>query len=98
MVGKCNRGEPPCGARAAYRVVMSSALAVDPIQAAIRRARAVVFFDRRSLYQPGLRELAALLGVAMLVVEAEDPIDAKERLFQNIDHVRRARLSPSLLK
>lgn len=54
--------------------------------------RGVVLFDRRSLYQPGLRELASQLGVALLVVEADDPVDAKERLFKNLDGIRRALL------
>lgn len=52
-------------------------------------ARAIVLFDRRSLYQPGLRELAAELGVGLLAVEADDPVEAKERLFKNLDGVRR---------
>jgi hypothetical protein len=52
--------------------------------------RAVVFLDRRSLYQPGLRELAAQLQVALVAIEADDPVEAKDRLFQNLDHVRKA--------
>lgn len=52
--------------------------------------RAVVFLDRRSLYQPGLRELAAQLRVALVAIEADDPVEAKDRLFQNLDHVRKA--------
>ncbi len=51
--------------------------------------RGVVFFDRRSLYQPGLRELAAELRLALLAVEADDPVDAKDRLLQNLAHVRK---------
>lgn len=52
-------------------------------------ARAVVFLDRRSLYQPGLRELSNQLGVAIVAIEAHDPIEAKERLFLNLDRVRK---------
>ena len=52
--------------------------------------RAVVFFDRRSLYQPGLRELATQLGVALVAIDAAGPVEAKDRLFQNMDHLRNA--------
>ena len=53
-------------------------------------ARCVVYFDRRSAYQPGLRELALTLGVGIVVVDADDPVEAKDRLFQNLDHVQKA--------
>jgi len=63
----------------------------DLLRAGARQgARGVVFLDRRSLYQPGLREVAAQLGVALVAVEVNDPVEAKERLFQNLDHVRNA--------
>lgn len=52
--------------------------------------RGVVLFDRKSLQQPGLRELSAELGVALIAVEADDPVDAKDRLFHNLDRLRRA--------
>lgn len=51
--------------------------------------RGVVVLDRRSLQQPGLRELALELGVALVAIEAEDPVEAKDRLFRNIGGLRR---------
>lgn len=41
VVGQCTRGEPIRAVRAAYRVVMSSASADDPIQAAIRSVEGI---------------------------------------------------------
>jgi len=52
-------------------------------------ARGVVLFDRNSLSQEGLIELADELGVALIAVEANDPIKAKDRLIKNFNEVRR---------
>jgi hypothetical protein len=59
-------------------------------KAADLRVRGLVLLDRRALQQPGLRELAEQLGVALVAVEAGDPIEAKERLLRNVDHLRKA--------
>ena len=45
--------------------------------------RAVVLYERNSLSQPGLLNLAARLGVGVVAIEADDPIEAKERLLLN---------------
>jgi hypothetical protein len=50
--------------------------------------RAVVFFERNSLSQPGLLDLAVRLGVGVIAVEASDPVQAKERLLTNFDKLR----------
>ena len=57
-------------------------------EAASRRFRAVVLWDRNSLEQPTLRELCAELGVGLVAVEAPDPIQAKDRLLSNFNRLR----------
>ena len=52
--------------------------------------RAVVLYERNSLSQPGLLNLAARLGVGVVAIEADDPIEAKERLLLNFDKLRHA--------
>ena len=59
--------------------------------------RAVFFFDRNSLSQPGLRELAQEVGVGLVAVQADDPIEAKERLLANFDHLRKALAESSIV-
>ena len=58
--------------------------------AAARNYRGVVFFERDSLQQPDLQEKARQAGVALIAVDAEDPIQAKERLINNSSRLRRA--------
>ena len=70
----------------------------DLIRAAAHEGfRGVVFFDRRSVYQPGLRDLARSLGVGLIAVDADDPIDAKDRLFHNLAHIRSALQSSTVV-
>lgn len=59
--------------------------------------RAAVLFDRSSLSQPGLRQLARELGVGLVAVQADDPVEAKERLLLNLDHLRQALASASVV-
>lgn len=56
--------------------------------AATKSFRGVIFFDRNSLAQPGLRQLAEELGVALIAVDAPDPIYARERLLHNAERLR----------
>ena len=58
--------------------------------AANRGYRGVIFFDRSSLEQPGLRNVAEEVGVALVAVEASDPIEAKRRVLRNMPSLRRA--------
>jgi hypothetical protein len=59
--------------------------------------RGVVFLDRRSLDQPRLRQLALDLGVALVAVDASDPVEAKERLLANLNQLRSALLDSELV-
>ena len=52
--------------------------------AANRGYRGVIFFEQSSLEQPGLRQAAAEVGVALVAVKAEDPIEAKQRILRNM--------------
>lgn len=65
--------------------------------AARRDCRAAVFLDRNSLSQPGLRELANELGIGLVAVQADDPVEAKERLLANFDHLRQALTESSVV-
>ncbi|MCY3805929.1 MAG: hypothetical protein OXG55_09380 [bacterium] len=51
--------------------------------------RAVIFLDRSSLDQPGLRTTAEEVGVALVAVDADDPIEAKQRILRNAPSLRR---------
>jgi hypothetical protein len=51
--------------------------------------RAVLLFERDSLQQPELRKVAHEAGVALAAVEATDPIDAKQRILNNLAALRR---------
>ncbi len=57
--------------------------------AASAGARAVIFFDRNSLVQPGLVAIAEELGVALVAVDAPDPVEAKERILLHTGQLRR---------
>ena len=60
------------------------------VRAAAKRGyRGVIFFDRNSLAQPGLVCLAEELGVALVAVDADDPIEAKERILLHTAQLRR---------
>ena len=90
--------EAPAGVEV-HRWSRGEASDKDLLRAAAHQdARAVVFSDRRSVYQPGLRELAEELGVAIIVIEGGDPVDAKDKLFRNLDGIREAlRMSLAIL-
>ncbi len=51
--------------------------------------RGVVFLDRISLEQPGMRQLAKELGIALIAIDASDPIQARERLIRHSARLRR---------
>ena len=51
--------------------------------------RGVVFLGRDSLEQPDLRRLANLLGVALIAVATDDPIEAQRRIVKNRNALRR---------
>jgi len=57
--------------------------------AADRGYRGVLFYDRDSLEQPDLRRLASERGIALVAVEARDPIEAKVRVLRNFGRLRR---------
>ena len=50
----------------------------------------VIFCDRNSLKQPGLRQLAEELGIALVAIDASDPIQARDRLLRHIERIRSA--------
>ncbi len=52
--------------------------------AAKKGIRGVIFFGRNSLKQPGLRQLAEEKGIALVAIDASDPIQARERLLRHI--------------
>ncbi len=58
--------------------------------AADRGYRGVIFFERDSLEQPELREIARKNGVALVGVKAADPFEAKGRILNNLLHIRSA--------
>ncbi len=58
--------------------------------AADRGYRGVIFFERDSLEQPELREIAREYGVALVGVEAGDPFEAKQRIVNNLLRIRSA--------
>ena len=57
--------------------------------AADRGYRGVLFFGRNSLEQRVLREIARKVGVVLVAVDADDPIDAKGRVLHNFSRLRR---------
>ena len=69
----------------------AEAVDTDLVRAAASRGyRGVVFLDRSSLDQPGLRTVAEQVGVALVAVDAGDPIEAKQRVLRNAPALRRA--------
>lgn len=56
--------------------------------AADRRYSGVLFYDRDSLEQTDLREIASRKGVALVAVEGRDPIEAKLRVLRHLPQVR----------
>ena len=49
----------------------------------------VIFLGRDSLEQPELRHVARELGVALVAVATDDPIEAKRRVLNNMNALRR---------
>ncbi|MYG94589.1 MAG: hypothetical protein F4138_06320 [Acidimicrobiia bacterium] len=54
-----------------------------------RGYRGVILWGRGSLRQADLRAIARESGVALVAVEADDPIDAKQRILKNLSGLRR---------
>jgi hypothetical protein len=82
--------DAPAGA-SLLRFTGSDVTDVELVRMAAREnCRAVVFFDRKSLSQPGVREVAQEVGVGLVAVQAGDPVEAKERLLANFEHLRKA--------
>ena len=48
----------------------------------------VIFYGRRFLLQPRLRELADELGIKLAAVQAPNPVAAKTRIAQNANRLR----------
>ena len=51
--------------------------------------RGVIFLGRDSLEQPDLRRLASELGVALIAVATDNPIEGKRRILKNLNALRR---------
>lgn len=54
-----------------------------------RGYRGLLLWGRESLQQADLRVTAREAGVALVAVEADDPIDAKQRILKNLSAIRR---------
>ena len=54
-----------------------------------RGYRGVILWGGESLQQADLRVTARDSGVALVAVEADDPIDAKQRILKNLSALRR---------
>lgn len=52
--------------------------------------RGVILWGRESLQQADLRDRAQEAGVALIAVEAGDPIDAKQRILKNLSTLRQS--------
>lgn len=52
----------------------------------------VVLLDRDSLSQADLRTTAQEVGIALIAIASEDPLEAKQRLLRNLASLRRALL------
>lgn len=57
----------------------------------------LVLLDRDSLSQADLRSTAQEMGIALIAVAAEDPLEAKQRLLRNLAALRRALLEHDCL-
>ncbi|MCY3963115.1 MAG: hypothetical protein OXN79_09440 [bacterium] len=54
-----------------------------------RGCRGVILWGRDSLQQADLQETAQEAGVALVAVEADNPIDAKNRILKNLSALHR---------
>lgn len=54
-----------------------------------RGCRGVILWGRDSLQQADLRDTAQEAGVALVAVEAGNPIEAKQRILRNLSELRR---------
>lgn len=54
-----------------------------------RGCRGVILWGRDSFQQADLRDTAHQTGVALIAVEADNPIDAKQRILKNLPALRR---------
>jgi len=54
-----------------------------------RGCRGVILWGRNSLQQVDLRDTAQQAGVALVAVEADNPIEAKRRILKNLSALRR---------
>ena len=54
-----------------------------------RGCRGVILWGRDSLQQADLRDTAQQAGVALVAVEADNPIEAKQRVLKNLSSLRR---------
>jgi len=54
-----------------------------------RGCRGVILWGRDSLQQADLRGTARDAGVALVAVEADDPVEAKQRILKNLSGLRR---------
>lgn len=64
---------------------------LEVIQAAANRGyRGVIFFDRDSLEQSAVREMAREKGVALVAVEAQDPLLGMRRILNNLRRLQSA--------
>ena len=62
----------------------------DLVEEAVRQGcRAVLLFERDSLQQPELLKAANEAGVVLAAVKASDPIEAKQRVLNNLSAFRR---------
>ena len=57
--------------------------------AANQECSAVLLYGRDSLAQPELRTTASEVGVALVAVDAQDPIEAKGRILGNFGRLRK---------
>ncbi|MCY3947962.1 MAG: hypothetical protein OXF61_02035 [Acidimicrobiaceae bacterium] len=57
----------------------------------------LVLLDRDSLSQVALRTTAREVGIALIAIAAEDPLEAKQRLLRNLAPLRRALLEHDCL-
>ncbi len=54
-----------------------------------RGCRGVILWGRDSLQQADLRDTAQEAGVALVAVEADNPVEAKQRILRNLPALRR---------
>ena len=67
---------------------------LEILQAAANQGyRGVIFFEQDSLEQSAVREVARDKGVALVAVEARDPIEGKQRILRNLRGLESALVS-----